>query len=457
MINYDIYFENVRENIKQVYLHDNRPWLIGYSGGKDSTLLLYLVFEVVSSLPEHLRTKKIYAVTSDTMVENPIIKRFMHKSSALINKCSNSKKLNIESRLIYPEADNTFWSKIIGNGYPTPEPPGFRWCTDRLKIKPMNKFVNEIINNDGEVVILLGVRKGESELRKRNISKREIEGKLLIPHTDIRKAYMFNPLTEIPNEVVWSFLLKNDSMTPWGVDTKFLFNLYQGEDFDEEQSFIAELDEKKVSSTGNSRFGCWCCTIVKQDKSLNSFIEKGSEELVPLRDFRKFLFEIRSSREYRDNKRANGTYYTNSKGEEGLGPFTLAGRYLILKNLLLLQKKTGFELITIEELKYIQEKWETDGDLTKRMLPDLYFEIIGERLSWDEFKQPVFDNEIISEIKKICEDSDIPFELISKLVMCIEKYKHSYKGEKLKKEFLRLLSQDWVHKDAIEGGTEDEN
>ena len=457
MTDYSVYFDEVREKIKQVYLHDNRPWLIGYSGGKDSTLLLYLVFEVVSSIPENLRTKKIYAVTSDTMVENPVIKKYMHKSSELIKKCSESQKLNIESRIIYPEVENTFWSKIIGNGYPTPEPPGFRWCTDRLKIKPMNKFVNDVINNDGEVIILLGVRKGESELRKRNISKREIERKLLIPHADIRNAYIFNPLTEIPNEIVWKFLLKKSSKTPWGVDTKFLFSLYQGEDFDEEQSFIAEVDEKKVASTGNSRFGCWCCTIVKQDKSLNSFIEKGSSELEPLRDFRHFLFKIRSDRYYRDNKRANGTYYTNSKGEEGLGPFTLEGRREILKQLLILQKKTGFELITLEELKYIQDKWEIDGDLTRRMLPDLYFEIMNQHLPWDQFKQPIFDDKTIAEIKELCNRENIPFELICKLVMSIEKNKHYYKGEKLKKEFFKLLSQDWVHKNALEGGTGNED
>ena len=457
MIDYKEYFEEAKDKIKQVYLHDSRPWLIGYSGGKDSTLLLYLVFEVVNELPASQRTKKIYAVTSDTMVENPVIKKYMHKSSELINKCSEGKKLNIESRMIYPDVENTFWSKIIGNGYPTPEPPGFRWCTDRLKIKPMNKFVNEVINNDGEVVILLGVRKGESELRRRNISKREIEGKLLIPHADIRHAYVFNPLTEIPNDIIWKFLLKGDSKTPWGVDTKFLFSLYQGEDFDEEQSFIAEVEENKISSTGNSRFGCWCCTIVKQDKSLNSFIEKGSKELEPLREFRHFLFNIRSDRKYRDNKRANGTVYVNSKGEEGLGPFTLEGRYLILKELLKLQLKTGFELISLDELKFIQEKWELDGDLTRRLLPDLYYEILQKRVPWDQFKQPIFDSQTINEIKRLCETENIPFELICKLVMSIEKNKHFYKGEKLKKDFFRLLSQDWVHKDALKGGLKDED
>lgn len=53
-----------------VYRHDNRPWLIGYSGGKDSTLLVSLVFRAVSRIPENERNKKVYVITSDTMVEN---------------------------------------------------------------------------------------------------------------------------------------------------------------------------------------------------------------------------------------------------------------------------------------------------------------------------------------------------------------------------------------------------
>lgn len=451
MTNYENYFLVAKEKLKSVYLNDNRPWLIGFSGGKDSSLLLYLIFEMVSSLPKQERTKKIYAVTSDTMVENPVIKNYMHKCSELINKCSAAQKLNIESKLIYPEVENTFWSKIIGNGYPSPEPPGFRWCTDRLKIKPMNAFVTDVIAKNGEAIILLGVRKGESELRKRNISKREIEGKLLTPHTDIKHAFVFNPLSDIPNDIVWKYLLKKNK-TPWGMDTKFLYSLYQGKELSEEQSALGEIDDSKMASTGNSRFGCWCCTIVKQDKSLNAFIQQGKRELIPLRDFREFLFSIRKDRKYRDNKRANGTFYVTSSGKEGLGPFTLEGRYKILENLLDLQNKTGFELITLEELKFIQGKWESEGDLSRRMLPDLYYKMTGKRLPWDKFKVPVFDDEVVNEIKTLCDKRDIPFELISKLVMEIEANKHLYKGDKLKKEFFRLLNQDWVHKEALTNG-----
>ena len=258
-------FEKIITEMEMVYLHDQRPWMIGFSGGKDSTLLCCLVMEMLKRLNPEKRTKKVYIVSSDTMAENPIVRNYMHKMSELIN--SVGEEFNIVADIIYPKTEDTFWSKVIGLGYPTPEAPGFRWCTERLKIHPMNVYTLEKIKNNGEVVLLLGVRKAESVYRANNIKSREIEGKILVPHKDIENAYVYNPLTEIPNSEVWNYLLKDDGKTPWGSDNKYLFSLYQGEELGEEQSVVGEIDKDKIPVTGNSRFGCWICTMVKEDKS----------------------------------------------------------------------------------------------------------------------------------------------------------------------------------------------
>ena len=450
-------FEEIIEEMTYVYKHDNRPWLIGYSGGKDSSLLVSLVVETVMRLPEKERTKKVFIVSSDTGVENPIVKRYMHNSSNKINEFSKSINANIQAEIIYPDVTQSFWSLVIGLGYPTPEPPGFRWCTERLKILPMNRYTNTLIERFGEVVLLLGVRKAESLSRKRSITSREIEGKLLTPHTDIAKAYVYNPLTEIKNELVWEYLLKDDGVSPWGGDMKYLFNLYQGEDLGEEQSVVGQVDKDKIPVTGNSRFGCWCCTIVKVDKSLQRFIDKGSKELEPLREFRDWLVSIRQNPEFRDNKRRNGKVYQKSNGQYGFGPFKLSARQEILRKLLVLQKETGFELITNEELKMIDTLWDAEGDLTRRKLVDIYYEVYGTRLKWDEYKEPLYDLEIINEIKKAAEDSEIPFELITKLIVMINSNKYIAKSAKLKKEFDRLINQEWIHFENIKEGFNDED
>lgn len=450
-------FENIINEITHVYKHDNRPWLIGYSGGKDSTLLVKVVFEAVKRLKPSERTKRIFVVTSDTLVENPIVKNYMHSSSEAINASSIKQGLNIEACVIYPELEKSFWSLIIGLGYPTPEPPGFRWCTERLKIHPMNKFVLEKVKENGEVVILLGVRKDESLARNISISSREIEGKLLVPHSDIANAYVYNPLTKVKNELVWEYLLEGEAVSPWGTSMKYLFNLYQGEDMGEEQSVIGQIDEKKIPITGHSRFGCWCCTLVKEDKSLQAFINKGSMELIPLRDYRNWIMTIRSDKKYRDTKRRNGTVYYTQSGERGLGPFTLETRQLILEKLLELEVKTGFELITIDELKTIDRVWEYEGDLTRRMLVDTYFKVKKKRLPWDEYKTSLYNGSEIAAIKGAAEKNDIPFELISKLLLSINKYKYYAHGNKLQKDFDRILNQGWVHDEAIKEGLRNED
>ena len=450
-------FEDIINEIMIVYKHDNRPWLIGYSGGKDSTLLVSVVYEAVRRLKPEERTKKIYVVTSDTMVENPIVGRYMHKSNEAINTSSQSEKLNIQASFIYPEIEKTFWSLVIGLGYPTPEPPGFRWCTERLKILPMNKFVLEKIKENGEVVILLGVRKDESLARNRSISSREIMGKILVPHEDIENAYVYNPLTKIKNELVWEYLLKDDAKSPWGTDMKYLFNLYQGENLGEEQSVIGEIDKDKIPVTGNSRFGCWCCTIVKEDKSLQNFINKGATELIPLRNFRNWLVSIRQNPEYRDNKRRNGSVYEKANGDLGLGPFKLSARRIILEKLLKLEVETGFNLITMEELKTIDKMWDYEGDLTKRMLVDTYYKVKGKRLPWDEYKTPLYDEKTIAQLKKAAEEGNVPFEFISKLLLSIDKYKFYTRGKKVEKDFDRILNQGWLHAENIKEGLKNED
>ena len=448
-------FEDIIKEMQLVYQHDKRPWMIGFSGGKDSTMLCCLVIEMLQRLPEYKRNKTVYVVSSDTMVENPIVKNYMHKMSEMINK--NCGHLNVRADIIYPKIEETFWSKIIGLGYPTPEAPGFRWCTERLKIQPMNDYTKETIRNNGEIVILLGVRKAESIYRANGIRAREIEGKLLSPHNDIENAYVYNPLTEIPNELVWRFLLKGNAITPWGSDNKYLFSLYQGENLGEEQSVLGEIDETKIPITGNSRFGCWTCTMVKEDKSLKAFIERGETWLEPLRDYRNWMLEMRTTPSARETKRRNGSVYRKADGTLGLGPFTMETRQEMLRRLLQLENDTGLSLITIEELKYIDQLWDQEGDLSRRCLVDIYHQVKGTRLPWDSYKVPRFDDAVLEQVHSLCTEYGVEFELISKLIVEIEANKNYTRGTQLTKAFDKIMNQGWLHFESIDKGLGNEN
>lgn len=440
-------FDDIVKEMKMVYLHDKRPWMIGFSGGKDSTMLVMLVFEMLATLKPGQINKKIYITSSDTMVENPIVERYMLRMSKQIGEAGA--KYCIQTDIVRPEPDKTFWSYLIGLGYPTPEPPGFRWCTDRLKIRPINKFTLDTIKKNGEVVMLLGVRKAESSYRARGITAREVEGKLLVRHTDIENAYVYNPLTEIPNKLVWEYLLKNDGITPWGSDNKYLFSLYQGEDLGEEQSVLGEVDKDKIAVTGNSRFGCWICTMVKEDKSLLNFINKGCDELVPYRDFRNWLVENRNNSELRDKKRRNGSVYEKADGEYGMGPFTMYGRKVILEKLLELENTTGDEIITKAELKAIDAMWENEGDIYRRTLVETYERIKGEKLPWDDYRLPMFSDEARTILEDTCKEYNIELEMMNKLIVAVENNKHYTRGNKVEKAFEKIVNEGWLHHENI--------
>ena len=447
----------IKKEMERVYLHDRRPWMIGYSGGKDSTLLCQLVFEMLEALPEEKRWKPVYIVTSDTMVENPIVKAYMHKMSKAINEASTEKNLNVQAHIIYPEIRQTFWSLVIGLGYPTPEPPGFRWCTERLKINPSNTFTYNTIKKDGEIVILLGVRKAESAARSRSISSREIEGKILTPHPQIAKAYVYSPLSEIQNETVWEYLLQNDGKSAWNTDNNYLYNLYRGENLSEEDSVVGQVNKDNMKVTGNSRFGCWICTMVKEDKSLKNFIDRGAFELIPLRDFRNWLVELRANPDKRDYRRRNGSVYLTASGEFGRGPFTMETRKEILRRLLQLEAETGFELITLEELKMIDKLWEDEGDLSRRSLVEIYSEVKGSQLPWDDYRKAKYDEKTIELLHTLCKKYDVPFDLVSKLMISVDNSKFYTRSAVVAKNVEKILNEGWLHFDAIREGLNHED
>jgi DNA sulfur modification protein DndC len=447
--------DSILDEMELVYLHDKRPWIIGFSGGKDSTTVCQLVFQMMLRLPKEKRNKPVYVVSSDTLVENPIIIEYLRKISHLMGESAENQGIPIFTHMVYPEIEDTFWTGVIGKGYPTPEPPGFRWCTERLKIIPSNRFIKDKVKTDGEVIILLGVRKAESIARARRIESREIDGKLLNRHEVIDGAYVYNPITHLSTDEVWSVLIDGTGYSPWGTDNNYLLSLYKNSDGGECPFTIVTTEKAKDTPTcGNTRFGCWICTMVKEDKSLKGFIESGEEWLIPLREFRDWLLSIRTDSNLRDRKRRNGTIYKKSDGTYGLGPFTLEGRRVILEKLLETESIVGFPLISMDELKKIDEFWDNEGDLSRRMLVETYFKIKGQRLPWDQFKQPLFEDKIVQQLKRQCDDSSIPFELMTKLIISVNKNKLITRRPTLKQDFEKIISENWLHHEKMMEGIE---
>jgi len=252
--------QQIEEHIREVYLADTRPWVIGYSGGKDSTCALQLIWKAIEMLSGEQRQKQIYVLSSDTLVETPVIVNYIDETLAAINKAAEEQNMPITARKVVPEISDSFWVNLIGRGYPAPS-NRFRWCTERLKIDPANAFIKQKVASHGEVVMILGVRSAESATRAQVMALHKIEGTSLSRHSTLPGAFVFTPIEAFSVDDVWSFLLQNKS--PWGSDNRDLLAMYRNAQAGECPLVV----DKKTESCGNSRFGCWVCTVVSKDKA----------------------------------------------------------------------------------------------------------------------------------------------------------------------------------------------
>ena len=130
----------IYQNIIELYRKNPLPWVIGYSGGKDSTATLQLIWNAVAQIPVSERRKPIYVISSDTLVETPVIVKYIDSALQKMNIAAKEQQLNLTAHKLTPQIQDTFWVNLIGKGYPAPNSV-FRWCTDRMKIKPSNRFI----------------------------------------------------------------------------------------------------------------------------------------------------------------------------------------------------------------------------------------------------------------------------------------------------------------------------
>ena len=300
--------KDAKEEIKNVYLNDDRPWVVGYSGGKDSTAVIQLVYESLKELPSDKLAKKIYVISSDTLVETPLIIQSINTTLRRIEEKAVEDNLPIETHKVKPMVEQSFWTNIIGKGYPSPNQQ-FRWCTDRMKIDPANQFIMDKVNAFGEVIMLLGVREKESATRASVIRSHSTEGKLLMRHSTLSNAYVYAPIKKFSVDDVWNYLLNNES--PWGDDNHELYRLYSDSNSGECPLVVDKTIKETAGSCGNSRFGCWVCTVVNEDKALTGFIKNGHDWMKPLLNFRNWLSSIRDDRSMRMKYRMNGQVYYN--------------------------------------------------------------------------------------------------------------------------------------------------
>lgn len=400
----------IEQEIIDQYLYDEnpRPWIIGFSGGKDSTMLLQLVWYALKKVPSELLTREVYIICNDTMVENPHIVDFINRTLAHINIAAAEQALPFIVRQTMPRLEETFWVNLLGRGYPAPN-NSFRWCTERLKINPTTQFIKSKIDERGEVVILLGTRSAESSNRARSIKKHAVKGQRLRKHI-LPNAYVYAPIKDLETNEVWQYL--QQVPPPWGGTNKELVTLYRNANSGDCPLVIDDT----TPSCGNSRFGCWVCTVVKKDKSMEGLILNGEEWMYPLLDLRDELADGRNVRENREIFRRHNRFKSQEGEDETWGAYTPEYRTKILHMVLEAQKEIQdtqgetLQLITHQELIAIQVIWYRDGIL-KYKVADIYNAIFDIHLKINKHQERIQQEEQL--LREIFE-GDIEYEFIQK-------------------------------------------
>lgn len=347
---------NVVEEIRKEYLSEsnNYPWIIGFSGGKDSTVLTHAVFEALLSVSPSRRTREVHVVSNDTLVESPLVIAHLAKTQHAIRMASVSWGLPVTVITTRPAPDKTFWVLLIGKGYPSPNRT-MRWCTDRLKIQPTSQYILDRVCVKGAAIVLLGVRLDESESRRANIKKwKNLAESNLAPHSELPGAYVYRPIVRLTTDDVWEILGRFSP--PWGGSHHDLIQLYRDAEGGECPVVLSKA-EAPGCGTSSSRFGCWTCTVVEKDKSLQGFVDSGKLQYRHLIEFRDWLKEVRNNPELRSVERRNGRVQFDAAGRHIPGPFTIQARQMILDRLLKTQEIYGGELISVEEIDLIKAVW----------------------------------------------------------------------------------------------------
>ena len=435
--------EELKAEVRELYLADEVPWIIGYSGGKDSTAIVQLIWLAISELETSKRHKDINVISTDTLVENPVVAEWVSRSLDNMKAKAEEEKMPFVPHRLMPRVEDTFWTNLIGKGYPAPRHK-FRWCTERMKINPSNAFINATVKKNGEAILVLGTRKAESSARHAVMTKHEkyrVRDRLS-PNASLPGTLVYTPIETWTNDEVWMFLMQAENS--WGHSNKSLLTMYAGASEDGECPLVVDT---ATPSCGDSRFGCWVCTLVDKDKSMSAMIQNDTEKdwMYPLMAFRNNYLDFRpadgnreeqTDRARRDFRRMNGSI-TLYHGRSVHGPYTQESREELLFELLSAQEAVremgaengveharNIELITLHELEEIRRIWIAEKHEIEDSLPSIYERATGTTYPGKTLDENlVFGLDEMAILNEVCNEDRIHYELSRELLDVERRYR----------------------------------
>jgi len=271
--------------------------------------------------------------------------------------------------------------------------------------------------------VILGVRSAESSARAGAI-RQHAKGRVKFSAEAIRdrlsrnptlpNSLVYTPVEDWANDDVWLYLMQVKN--PWGHDNKSLLGMYQGATKGGECPLVVDIS---TPSCGSSRFGCWVCTVVDKDRSMEAMIKNDEEKvwMTPLLELRNELDQ--PDRDMRDFRRMSGQVQLWRDGTIP-GPYKKEAREHWLRRVLEAQQSVrrdgpedfrDLQLISLEELDEIRRIWLHEMHEFDDSLPRIYEEVTGE-----PFPKPRDDGSPLraddwDPLREVCEGDEVLFDL----------------------------------------------
>lgn len=365
------------------YGPDHKHWGVAWSGGKDSsatlTLLAYLLDTGKVARPETLTV--FYA---DTRMELPPL------AIAAAQMMDDLRDRGIDVRVVRAPLDKRFFVYILGRGVPPPSNNTLRWCTRQIKVDPMEEALRTRVGElDGSILMITGVRQGESAIRDRRIemscgkdgaecgqgwyqqilpNARGLRGRLatLAPLLHWRVCHVWEWLKHWAPEAEFG---------DW--PTRIIADAYGGDEAEEI----------------NARTGCTGCPLAQEEKALDTvLLNPRWSHLEPLKGLKPLYRELR---EPHHRIRKAGLERLKSgeiaKNPQRMAPLTFEARLMGLERVLCIQAECNaaaraqgrpeIDLLNAEEEARIREliaagtwpdRWDGDEPRADTVLPVVY-------------------------------------------------------------------------------------
>lgn len=335
--------------------HDH--WAVAFSGGKDSTATVTLLVNLIEE-GRITPPKSLSVFYADTRQELPPLQA---SADSIMAQLAERDWIKVET--VRAPLDKRFLVYILGRGVPPPNNNTLRWCTRQIKVDPMTAAVEKrLAAIEGSVLMITGVRQGESAVRDRRIemscSKDGAEcgqgwyQQVLPEAKGVRgRIATLAPILHWRVCLVWDWLkvIAPASRGQWR--TGMVADAYGGDEAEEI----------------NTRTGCVGCPLASQDKALETVVAMpGWAHLAPLLQLKPLYRELREPRnrlrQPGGERLKDGSIAHNP---QRMGPLTFAARREALARVLAIQAacnseaarlgRPGVDLLNGEEEARIRE------------------------------------------------------------------------------------------------------